>query len=399
MTTMSISMSIFQSQRRLVLVASTVFFVVSVYLCTTGLFAMDFNRASIPSSYEDVEVDPSKANLPASTSSYNRPSSEDITVVAAIPDEYVPTTNNKRRIIVIGDLHGMIDPLNTLLEETGFDSTKDHIVSVGDMVNKGPDSAGVVKRLMDLNASAVRGNHEDRVLLAWIAYNTREDVAVDLAMKDAEVTPGESGDLKTAWSLSSEQLDWLKSLPVILTVDPLNLYIAHAGLVPGTELEQQVPWAVMNMRTLTYPTDDFRKKEEQKQEKEEQKKKKDEDRKKQEEEEKNKKPRRDEAEPDAATENIVIEKTILNHDVWIPIDSHDGDKWTDIWNREQNRVAKSHRRTIVYGHDSQRGYQEGSYTFGLDSGCVKGGALSGFIIQAVEGAWTHTTVQVPCEES
>ncbi|WAO97020.1 Metallophos domain-containing protein [Fusarium falciforme] len=398
MTTMSIPTSIFQSQRRLVLVASAAFFVVSVYLCTTVLFAMDFNRASVSSSYEDVEVDLPKANLPSSTSSYNRPSSEDITVVAALPDEYVPTTDNNRRIIVIGDLHGMIHPLNTLLEETGFDSRKDHIVSVGDMVNKGPDSAGVIKRLMDLNASAVRGNHEDRVLLAWIAYNTREDIAADLAMKDAEVPPGASGDLKTARSLSSEQLDWLKSLPVILTVGPLNLCIVHAGLVPGIELEQQVPWAVMNMRTLTYPTDDFRWKEEQKQEKEEQKKKKEGERKKQEDEAKNKS-RRDEAEPDDAAENIVIERTILNHDVWIPIDSHDGDKWTDIWNREQKRVAKSHRRTIVYGHDSQRGYQEDSYTFGLDSGCVKGGALSGFIIQAVEGAWTHTTVQVPCEES
>jgi bis(5'-nucleosyl)-tetraphosphatase (symmetrical) len=81
------------------------------------------------------------------------------------------------------------------------------------------------------------------------------------------------------------------------------------------------------------------------------------------------------------------------------MDNHDGDNWADFWNREQKRVAKSYRRTVIYGHDSQRGYQEDSYTFGLDSGCVKGGVLSGFIIQAVEGAWTHTTVQVRCEES
>ncbi|KAH8661094.1 Metallo-dependent phosphatase-like protein [Ilyonectria robusta] len=383
------TMSIFQSQRRLVVFASTAFFVVSVYLCTTRLLAMDFNRESVSSSYEDVEAELSKADLPMSSGSYNRPPFKGITVLAALPDEYVPTTENQRRMIVIGDVHGMIDPLNTLLKETGFDSTKDHIVSVGDMVNKGPDSAGVVKRLMDLNASAVRGNHEDRVLLAWAGYNTMEGVAADLATKDTEVPGGESSDLKTARSLSSEQLDWLKSLPVILTVDPLNLYIVHAGLVPGIELERQVPWAVMNMRTLTYPTEDFRRKEVEK--------KKEEERKKQEEEEKNKNSRRDEAEPDAATEDIVIEKTIPDHDVWIPIDSHDGDEWTDLWNREQKRVPKSHRRTIVYGHDSKCGYKEDSYTFGLDSGCVKGGALS--IIQAVEGGWTHTTVQVPCEES
>ncbi|KAH7114960.1 hypothetical protein B0J13DRAFT_613580 [Dactylonectria estremocensis] len=93
------TMSIFQSQRRLVVFASTAFFVASVYHCTMRLLAMDFNRESVSSSYEDVEAELSKADLPMSSGSYNRPPFEGITVMAALPDEYVPTTDNQRRMI------------------------------------------------------------------------------------------------------------------------------------------------------------------------------------------------------------------------------------------------------------------------------------------------------------
>jgi hypothetical protein len=45
------------------------------------------------------------------------------------------------------------------------------------------------------------------------------------------------------------------------------------------------------------------------------------------------------------------------------------------------------------------GYQEDSYTFGLDSGCVKGNALTALVIQAKEdGGWKHSTHQVMCKK-
>ncbi|KAF7559493.1 hypothetical protein G7046_g4657 [Stylonectria norvegica] len=427
------AMLISQAQRRLIVFASTAFFMMSVYLCTTRLFAMDYTRDNIASPQPhgsgaildgissstpktgsktdilhapppDIDIELERADLPMSYGRYGRPPFEGITLIAALADQFVPTLANRRRLIVIGDVHGMIDPLNALLEQAKYDPTYDHVVSVGDMVNKGPKSAAVVARFIELNATAVRGNHEDRVLLAWDAVAARRR------------SRGQPGDL-----------EWLRTLPVILTVDPLNLHIVHAGLVPGVELKQQDPWAVMNMRTLVYPREEFRKSEiiRKKKALEKARQKEEEDRKKKEEEDKKKKEAeakeaeakaaggtavtkrsaalpRDEPESDAAeaiADGGSLDEEVRDHDIWIPIDTHDGDRWTDLWNRGQRRVHGSQRLSVVYGHDAKRGYHEDAYTFGLDSGCQRGGALSAFIIEAVEGegmGWKHTTVQVPC---
>lgn len=65
------------------------------------------------------------------------------------------------RVLIIGDIHGMLAELNALIEV--FDPQPgDRIVSVGDLVHKGPDSAGVVKRLRHLGAELVEGNHDGK---------------------------------------------------------------------------------------------------------------------------------------------------------------------------------------------------------------------------------------------
>ena len=66
------------------------------------------------------------------------------------------------RHIIIGDVHGMLDELASLIEKVdpGFDDT---IIFVGDLVDKGPDSVGVVefvRRLAEsFNVVVVEGNH------------------------------------------------------------------------------------------------------------------------------------------------------------------------------------------------------------------------------------------------
>lgn len=72
-----------------------------------------------------------------------------------------------RRTVIVGDVHGMLDALCALLERVQL-APGDHLVMAGDLVDKGPDPAGVVHHLADLSASAayditlVDGNHEDR---------------------------------------------------------------------------------------------------------------------------------------------------------------------------------------------------------------------------------------------
>jgi bis(5'-nucleosyl)-tetraphosphatase (symmetrical) len=77
-------------------------------------------------------------------------------------------------ILLIGDLQGCCDALDRLLDEAGFSPSRDRLVLLGDLVNRGPASLQVLQRLAALGASArcVLGNH-DLHLLA-VAHGVRK---------------------------------------------------------------------------------------------------------------------------------------------------------------------------------------------------------------------------------
>jgi len=77
-----------------------------------------------------------------------------------------------RRTFAIGDIHGDLEALTTLMPRLGPLRSEDTLVFIGDYIDRGPDSAGVVRYLMELpdqiDAQVVflRGNHEDGWLRA-----------------------------------------------------------------------------------------------------------------------------------------------------------------------------------------------------------------------------------------
>lgn len=188
-------------------------------------------------------------------------------LVADLPPRHVPgrAGGPARRLVIVGDVHGQRAALDALLDKVGFggDAAGDHLVLAGDLTNKGPDSAGVLALAMELGAHAVRGNHDDRVLLARAALDrdvedrarAQQAGAVDLETKvyekgqqeEGKEGGGERGDhdeddpkaareeylareaalllerddrkeVATARTLSPEQVEWLAGLPVILNV-------------------------------------------------------------------------------------------------------------------------------------------------------------------------------------
>ena len=63
---------------------------------------------------------------------------------------------------VIGDVHGMLRPLEGLLEAVRSADPDAHFIFVGDYVNRGPDTRGVIDLLLNLRpATFLRGNHDD----------------------------------------------------------------------------------------------------------------------------------------------------------------------------------------------------------------------------------------------
>jgi hypothetical protein len=142
------------------------------------------------------------------------------------------------RTLIVGDVHGCLEELEDLLEESGWEED-DQLVLVGDLVAKGPDSLGVIRLMREMRARAVRGNHDQHCLKWW----------------DAKCAGDELPELKPAHQRVADELDeedwrWLAALPLWIELPEQDALVVHAGLLPDLPLEEQDPYDLMNMRSI-----------------------------------------------------------------------------------------------------------------------------------------------------
>jgi len=94
------------------------------------------------------------------------------------------------RTIIIGDVHGMRDEVRGLIGLLGPEPT-DTLVFAGDLVDKGPDSAGVVRDVRALAKACrvvlVEGNHEDKHRRYRRNLELRPDTAAEMAARSPEL--------------------------------------------------------------------------------------------------------------------------------------------------------------------------------------------------------------------
>jgi hypothetical protein len=275
-----------------------------------------------------------------------------------------PTSDNVNRLIFVGDVHGCLDELKALLDKVNFNTHKDHLITTGDLISKGPHSTRTVDFVREMRASCVRGNHEDRVLLMANDMNSTllrfENPAKNGGDSPAEpsIALPDSPDRALAASLTAEQISYLESCPVILRVGFMrhlagDLVVVHAGLVPGVSLERQDPTAVMSMRSIDLST------------------------------------------------HVPSKHS----------SSVGGVHWIKLWNKYQKSLpthwsffpttdpdaqhAKDSHTTVIYGHDAKKGLQLHPYSKGIDTGCVRGGKLTALILS--DGG-SMQTVHVQCKD-
>jgi serine/threonine protein phosphatase 1 len=79
--------------------------------------------------------------------------------------------NNKGRDFVFGDLHGCFGLLEKKLAEVNFDTAQDRLFSVGDIIDRGPESSRALDYLKSSWFYCIRGNHE-QMFLDWCSENT-----------------------------------------------------------------------------------------------------------------------------------------------------------------------------------------------------------------------------------
>ncbi|MFC5186944.1 metallophosphoesterase family protein [Actinomadura harenae] len=123
-----------------------------------------------------------------------------------------------RRTIIIGDIHGCFDELIELLEKVGL-QPDDLLVSVGDLVDRGPSPGEVVRLFRERpNSVAVMGNHERKHVRGIFSYAQ-------------EITRLQLGDDY------AETVDWMRTLPYSFETDDIR--VVHAAMLSGVPLADQ----------------------------------------------------------------------------------------------------------------------------------------------------------------
>lgn len=141
------------------------------------------------------------------------------------------------RVIVIGDVHGCAEELGDLLDVLR-PNAEDQLHFVGDLVAKGPDSRGVLRRARQLGASMVQGNHEAHCL----RWRTHPDDVKKHHRQLAERFDAED------WA----QLEAAPLHRVLAGAGPdgRDLWIVHGGLDPARPLAEQSPDVLLNARSI-----------------------------------------------------------------------------------------------------------------------------------------------------
>ena len=129
----------------------------------------------------------------------------------------------------IGDLQGCFSPFQRLLEKIDFSPSRDTLFLLGDLVNRGPDSLGVLRCLTALGDSAqcVLGNHDLHLLALW--QGVRKPGRTDTVQ---DVLHAPDGDAL---------LDWLRHRSMAIRTQ--GWLMVHAGVLPQWSVTQTMALA------------------------------------------------------------------------------------------------------------------------------------------------------------
>ena len=145
------------------------------------------------------------------------------------------SNSKSSRLIAIGDIHGNILNLNSLLEQIQ-PTASDTLIFLGDYIDRGDNSKEVVERLLELskvsNCVFLKGNHEN--MLLNIKNTKSKEAFVHWFLSGGEKTLKSYGKFEEIFNLHGEFFKNLQNY--YLTEDYL---FVHAGICIGKSLEQQ----------------------------------------------------------------------------------------------------------------------------------------------------------------
>ena len=189
-----------------------------------------------------------------------------------------------KRVYAIGDIHGCAAELDALLDKIAADGDSadlandvfsddaqdqlhatPQLVFLGDYVDRGPDSKGVIDRLIGLKKARpesifLKGNHEAIMLdflndpedmLHWLEWGGEETLS-SYGVTCAASRPAEELAAELTEKMPSSHLPFLKSL--VLTHQEGDYLFVHAGVRPGVALADQQEEDLLWIRSRFHKT-------------------------------------------------------------------------------------------------------------------------------------------------
>jgi len=276
-------------------------------------------------------------------------------------------------LYLIGDVQGCDGALQRLLDEISFSPSRDTLFLLGDLVNRGPDSAGVLRRLMGYGAAAqcLLGNH-DLHLLA-VAHGARK--------------PSRKDTLNCILDAPDRQamLDWLawQRMAILEQVAGHTVLMVHAGVLPTWTATQTIALAmevesVLRSAALSEFLQQMYD---------------------------NQPDHWDEALTGAARLRVIVNAltrlrfcTPTGRMEFVTTGGIEAAPtgylpWFDVPGRQTSDVM------LAFGHWSTLGRLARANVLALDTGCVWGGALSALRLEPVHGQLQQQLIQVKCQQA
>jgi len=162
------------------------------------------------------------------------------------------------RFFIIGDIHGCLGMFKSLFDKIDWHPERDALIFLGDYIDRGEDSKGVIDFLIDLrgrssNIHSLMGNHES-LFLKYI-----EGADEELFLLNGGASTLRSYRSNGSIRIPKDHISFLKSLKIMIEID--DYYIVHAGFKPGIKIREQSPEDCLWIREpFIYSDYDFGKK-------------------------------------------------------------------------------------------------------------------------------------------
>jgi bis(5'-nucleosyl)-tetraphosphatase (symmetrical) len=153
------------------------------------------------------------------------------------------------KTILIGDIHGCDAELEALLGRWYVPG--DRVIALGDMIDRGPNSARFLDLLIEIGAEAVLGNHEDKHL-RYVENERRRPVGDSDWMNPMPLVPHHH---VTRGQLRPEHWAWLERLPPWIELREHGVLAVHGGFLAGRPWREQPARKVCRVQ-ITRPGDD-----------------------------------------------------------------------------------------------------------------------------------------------